>query len=113
MPDAKLTLITGRATKQGTGISTGKEGADYREVTHTVELSAPDMAHLGLQDGDLVRIKTGVGEARVRCRRADLPEGLAYMAFGPATSELVGGETQASGMPDTKGFAVELGKISE
>ncbi len=112
MPDAKLTLITGRSTKQGTGISTGKDRADYQEVTTILELSAPDMARLDLKDGDTVRLKTKYGEAVATCRRESLPEGLAFMAFGPATSELVGWETHASGMPDTKGFEVELEKIA-
>ncbi len=108
MPDAKLTLITGRSTKQGTGISTGKDRADYQEATTILELSPADMARFGLKDGDRVTLTTGYGEATVQCRQEDLPEGLAFMAFGPATSALIGGETHASGMPDTKGIEVEV-----
>jgi formylmethanofuran dehydrogenase subunit D len=108
MPDAKLTLITGRSTPQGTGISAGKDSAEYQVATTVLELSPADMARLGLHDGDTVRLRTRHGEATVKCRPENLPEGLAFMAFGPATSQLVGGETHASGMPDTKGFEVEL-----
>ncbi len=111
MPDGKLTLITGRSTQQGTGISTGKELAEYQETTSVLELSAADMARFGLQDGDTVRLKTRYGEATVTCRSEDLPEGLGFMAFGPTTSQLIGGETHASGMPDTKGFEVELESV--
>ena len=108
MPEGKFTLITGRSTKQGVGISMGKELADYQEATNVVELSQAEMARLGLRDGDTVKIKSRHGTATVRCRPANLPEGMAFMAFGPATGQLIGGETQMSGMPDTKGLEVEI-----
>jgi formylmethanofuran dehydrogenase subunit D len=112
MPDGKLTLITGRSSKQGTGISHGKDRAEYQEATTILELSPADMARFGLQDGDTVRLRTQSGEATVKCRSENLPEGLGFIAFGPATGQLVGGETHASGMPNTKGFEVELERVS-
>jgi len=108
MPDSKLILITGRSTEQGTGVSIGKDQAEYLDATTVLDLSQADMARFGLHDGDSVKLRTGYGEATVKCRRAALPEGVGFMAFGPATSQLIGGETHASGMPDTKGFEVEL-----
>lgn len=111
MPDATLILITGRSTEQGTGISTGKSQAGYQEATTVVDLSPADMARLGLNEGDNVKLRTRYGEATVKCRQAKLPEGVGFMAFGPATSRLIGGETHASGMPDTKGFEVELERV--
>jgi formylmethanofuran dehydrogenase subunit D len=39
MPQISLMLITGRSTKQGTGISTGKERAEYKDATNMHELS--------------------------------------------------------------------------
>lgn len=112
MPDGKLTLVTGRSTKQGTGISHGKGLAEYQEATTIVELSAADMARFGLKDGDTVRLKTGHGDVTVKCRTENLPEGLGFLAFGPTTSQLIGGETHASGMPDSKGFEVELERVA-
>ena len=108
MTGPSLTLITGRSTKQGTGISTGKERLEYREATHAVEMNQSDMARLGLKDGDPVRLRTGFGTADVQCRRADVPEGLAFMAYGAACNRLVGGETYASGMPDSKHVMIEI-----
>jgi formylmethanofuran dehydrogenase subunit D len=108
MPDQKLTLITGRSTVQGTGISTGKGLEDYQAETTAIHLSPSDMDRLGLEEGQAVRVRSGHGEVVARCRRGDLPEGLAFMAFGPATSQISGGETDASGMPDTKGVEIEL-----
>lgn len=108
MPDQKLILITGRSTEQGTGISNGKELEGYRTATSVLQLNAADMERLGLQAGAQVKVKTIYGEAIVTCKPDKLPEGLAFLAFGPASSELIGGETHASGMPDTKGFEIEL-----
>jgi len=113
MPELILTLITGRSTKQGRGISIGKECAEYREATQVVGLSKPDMVRSGLSDGDRVRLKTDFGEAEARCRQADVPEGLAFMAFGPACNRLVGGETHASGMPDSKHLRIEVLRVME
>lgn len=111
MPDTTLTLITGRSTEQGTGISVGKSQAEYQQATTVLELSLADITRFGLQEGDRVKLKTRYGEVTVVCRRAELPPGVGFMAFGPATSTLIGGETHASGMPDTKGFEVELERV--
>jgi formylmethanofuran dehydrogenase subunit D len=111
MPDGKLVLITGRSTKQGTGISIGKELAEYQEATTVLELSQADMARFGLHEGDNVKLKRQFGEATVKCRPENLPDGMAFMAFGSVINQLVGNETYASGMPDTKGLEIELEKI--
>ena len=101
-------LITGRSTKQGTGISIGKEQPDYREATNAIELCHADMDRSGLSDGDPVRLNSEFGTVEVKCRRGDVPEGLGFMAFGPACNKLIGGETYASGMPDSKSLRIEV-----
>ena len=63
-----MILIAGRNSKQGTSLNTGKDSAEYREVTSTVEMNADDMTRLGLRDGDAVRLRTEVGEAVVNCK---------------------------------------------
>ena len=108
MTKLSLILITGRSTKQGTGISTGKERPEYQQATNVIELSQSDMVRSGLRDGDQLRLKTDFGTAEVKCRRADVPEGLAFMAFGPACNRLIGGETHASGMPDSRNLQIEI-----
>lgn len=107
-----MILITGRSTKQGTGISTGKSLDDYQQEIRALELSSADMARLGVKENDPVKLKTAHGEAVAICREADLPEGMVFMAFGPITSLLVGEETHASGMPDTKGLEVEIERVA-
>jgi formylmethanofuran dehydrogenase subunit D len=108
MGKLNLILITGRSTRQGTGVSTGKARHDYREATTVIELSQADMARAGLTDGDQAILKTEFGTAEVKCSRGDVPEGLAFIAFGSACNRLVGGETNASGMPDSKHLTIEL-----
>ncbi len=110
MPDGKLILITGRSTKQGVGISEGKNLAEYQVATTVLELSQADMARHGLHDGDTVRLKSRHGEATVQCRLEKLPDGIAFMAFGSTVNQLMGSETSSTGMPDTKGIEIELEK---
>jgi formylmethanofuran dehydrogenase subunit D len=106
-----LTLVTGRSTKQGAGISSGKEGAEYKDATSVIELNQADMACLGLCDAESVRMETEFGTAELRCRQADIPQGLAFIAFGSVCNQLIGGETYASGMPDSKHLEVTITKM--
>jgi formylmethanofuran dehydrogenase subunit D len=109
-----MLLIPGRTSKQGTSLNTGKTSAEYVDVTTTVEMNSEDMVRLGLKDGDPVRLRTSVGATVVRCKPrkpSELPAGLLFMAYGPASSELIGGETQGTGMPISKGFDVEVERV--
>jgi formylmethanofuran dehydrogenase subunit D len=71
------------------------------------------MDRSGLADGDPVRLKSEFGTAEVKCRKGDVPEGLGFMAFGPACNKLIGGETYASGMPDSKSLRIEISLTAE
>ncbi len=101
-----LLLIAGRSLKQGQGLNLGKGSTEYREATTTLEMNAGDMQQLAVQDGDGVQITSPYGQTQARCRRADMPAGMAFIAYGPASSDLLGTETGASGMPDSKAFEV-------
>lgn len=106
-----MLLIAGRSSKQGTSLNVGKLGDEYQKVTTTLEMNAEDMDRLGLSDGDQVRLRTEVGEVVVSCkgRKAeDLPSGVLFLPYGPASSRLMAGETQATGMPISKNINVEV-----
>jgi formylmethanofuran dehydrogenase subunit D len=110
-----MILIAGRTSKQGTSLNVGKLEPEYREVTSTVEMNADDMARLGLKAGDCVRLRSDAGEVVVRCKdrkATDLPAGLLFMAYGPSSSQLMGGDTAATGMPLSKNIAVEVEPVS-
>jgi formylmethanofuran dehydrogenase subunit D len=111
-----MTLIGGRSSKQGTSLCAGKLGAEYTDVTTTVEMNVEDMARLGLQPDSRVRLRSAAGETIVRCKgreTKDLPPGILFMAYGPASSQLMGGDTAGSGMPLSKNLDVEVEPVRE
>ncbi len=108
-------LIPGRTSKQGTSLNEGKYTDGYLEEINTVQIAGDDMQRLGLIDGDSVRIWNDVGEIVVACKTArgdELPSGMLFISYGDKSSQLMGGETHGSGMPDSKGMDVFLEKHS-
>ncbi|MGB7990189.1 MAG: molybdopterin dinucleotide binding domain-containing protein [Candidatus Methylophosphatis roskildensis] len=106
-----MTLIGGRSSRQGTSLCAGKFGAEYIEVSSTLEMNADDMVRLGLKDNDSVRLRSADGEIIVRCKgkpAKDLPAGLLFIAYGPLSSALMGSDTAGSGMPMSKNIEVEV-----
>lgn len=102
-------LIPGRSTEQGTSVG-DKSSREYRSVTSQVRMNPEDMRRLGLGDGARVRLRNAHGEIVVTCVSAkdELPPGLLFIAYGPESSRLMGGETHGTGMPNSKGIEVEL-----
>jgi formylmethanofuran dehydrogenase subunit D len=109
MPPETFILIPGRSTEQGTSVG-NKASARYREVTRTLRVHPDDLARLGLRAGDRARVRNARAEIEVTCVPAgdELPPGVLFIAYGPESSRLLGGETHGTGMPDSKGIEVEL-----
>ena len=106
-----MILIGGRNSSQGTSVCAGKFGAEYLNVSSTLEMNVDDMARLGLKDNDRVRVRSATGEIVARCKgRAtkDLPSGLLFIAYGPLSSALMTGDTAGSGMPLSKSIDVQI-----
>lgn len=113
MPETML-LIPGRSSKQGTSLNKGKFKDEYQQVTTTVEMNEEDMARLGYSDGDRLRLTNSIGEAVVTCvskKAASLPQGLLFIPYGPASSQLMDSDTAGSGMPLSKHLPVSVEKI--
>ena len=107
----KMTLIGGRTSKQGTALCAGKLGAEYVDVSTTLEMNVDDMARLGVQPNGKVRLTSPVGSTVVRCKpreAKDLPSGLLFIAYGPASSQLMAGDTAGTGMPLSKNLEVDV-----
>ncbi|MGH7432395.1 MAG: molybdopterin dinucleotide binding domain-containing protein [Candidatus Methylomirabilales bacterium] len=102
-------LIPGRSTEQGTSVN-DKSSPEYREVTRTLRMNPNDMQRLGVGDGARVRLRNELAEIEVTCvsGKEELPPGVLFIAYGPESSKLMGGETHGTGMPDSKGLEVEL-----
>ena len=101
-------FITGRSTKQGRTIHLGKEAKEYIEEISTAEMNPADMEALQVKEGDRVRLTTKHGSSVVRCKKGTEPPGLLFVAYGHFVNTLVGPDTQGTGMPDSKGFEVEV-----
>lgn len=113
MPEIML-LVPGRTSDQGTSLNKGKLKPEYQQVTSTVEMGPEDMARLGIQEGDRLRLSNAVGETTVTCRATKpgyLPSGMLFMAYGPNSSQLMESDTAGSGMPLSKNLAVSVEKL--
>jgi formylmethanofuran dehydrogenase subunit D len=105
----RFILIPGRSTDQGTSVG-DKSSARYGEVTRTLRMNPEDMKRLGLVDGARVRVRHRDAEIEVTCvsGKDELPTGMLFIAYGPESSKLMTGDTQGTGMPDSKGLEVEV-----
>jgi formylmethanofuran dehydrogenase subunit D len=104
-------LIPGRTSRQGTTLNEGKLKADYVQETSTLLMSPEDMQRLGLAAGTRLRLRSEHGQVEVPCQPAkagELPPGVLFIPYGDVSSQLMGGNTHGTGMPDSKGIDVEL-----
>lgn len=109
-----MILVPGRSQKQGTSLNEGKLKDEYLKVTSTAELNEKDMQRLQLSDGDKIRLKSDVGQTVVTCKSKkdeDLPSGMIFIPYGPPSSQLMGSDTAASGMPMSKHMEVKVTKV--
>ena len=107
----QLILIPGRSAKQGVGLNKGKLKDEYQKVTTTLEVSFEDAARMGLETGDHVKISNDIGETNVTVkalREGKIPEGYAFIPYGPPSSCLFDGETCGTGMPASKGMTIDV-----
>ena len=61
-------LITGRTPEQGKALHQGKCSEVYRRATALVEMSPEDMARLGIEEGQIVQVRTAAGQVEVVVR---------------------------------------------
>ena len=109
-------LIPGRTSKQGTALNEGKSTDGYLDEINTLQIASADMDRLGLEAGDHVRMWNDVGTVLVPCRAArgdELPSGMLFISYGDISSQLMGGETHGTGMPDSKCLDVYLEKANQ
>jgi formylmethanofuran dehydrogenase subunit B len=108
-------LIPGRTSRQGTALNEGKRTDGYQRETGTLLMSVTDMQRLEIRDGQHVRLRSPEGSVEIPCRagrKDELPEGVLFIPYGPTSSRLMGGDTQGTGMPDSKGLDVTLEVLS-
>ena len=103
-----FTLITGRTSEQGKGMHEGKDSDAYLRATSLVEMNSEDMAHLNIEEGQVVRVHTAAGHVEVPVRAGTLPSGMLFIPMGPTANVLIGTNTEGTGMPPFKGLTAEV-----
>src|SRR5689334_10409407 len=99
MPGNRFLLFPIRSNKQGVQINVGKDGDEYNAIVNTLTMHAEDMKDLGIASGASIRVRTEIGEATFQCKEANVPRGMLFVPYGPPTCQLMGGETDGTGMP--------------
>lgn len=108
MTPKRFILNSSRSSKQGTLINVGKDSEEYQTLTTTMTMDPEDMKEIGLAAGQMAIIRTEFGEATFRCEAGKIPRGMIFVAYGPPTCKLMGGDTDGTGMPMSKGWEVEV-----
>jgi formylmethanofuran dehydrogenase subunit D len=111
MTSKRFILNASRTSKQGANINVGKFTDEYNAIVTTVTIHPDDMEFLGVKNGDKVRISTEFGESEFLCESGKVPEGMIFVPYGPPTCKLMGGDTDGTGMPMSKGWEVEVTPI--
>lgn len=104
----RFILNAGRTSRQGQQINVGKESPEYQAIVNTVTMNPADMRSLAVGDGAEIRVRTPHGEATFRCKGGNVPAGMLFVPYGPPTCRLMGGGTDGTGMPTSKGWEVEV-----
>lgn len=102
----------GRTTKQGQQINIGKDHPEYDEMVNTLTMNAEDMKEIGVPSGATVRVRSEAGEALFKCQSGKVPPGLIFVPYGPPTCRLMSYTTDGTGMPQSKGWEVEVELVS-
>jgi formylmethanofuran dehydrogenase subunit D len=108
MAAKRFILNASRSSKQGTLINVGKNSEEYQELTNSMTMAAEDMADIGVAEGQMALVRTQFGEAPFKCQAGKVPSGMVFIAYGPPTCKLMGGDTDGTGMPTSKGWEVEV-----
>lgn len=104
----RFILNAGRTSKQGQQINIGKDHAEYQAIVNTMTMNPEDMKALGITAGLSVRVWCEYGEATFLCKEGKVPQGMIFVPYGPPTCKLMGGGTDGTGMPTSKGWEVQV-----
>ena len=112
MAGRRFLMNAGRTSKQGQQINVGKDHAEYQAIVNTVIMHPEDMKELGVTSGGTIRVRTEYGETTFQCKEGKVPTGMIFVPYGPPTCRLMGGGTDGTGMPTSKGWEVEVEPVA-
>ena len=114
MAGKRFLMNAGRTSKQGVQINIGKDYPAYDAMVNTLILHPEDMKELGIVSGASVRVRSEYGgEAIFQCKEGKVPSGMIFVPYGPPTCLLMGGSTDGTGMPTSKGWEVEVEPVGK
>ena len=108
----RFLLMPIRTSKQGQQINVGKDYDAYLAMTTTVTIHPDDLKELGVAAGATVKVRTEWGEATFQLQEGKVPRGMIFVPYGPPTCQLMGSETDGTGMPTSKNWEVEVEPIA-
>jgi formylmethanofuran dehydrogenase subunit D len=113
MAGRRFIMNAGRTSKQGQQINVGKDHAEYQTIVNTLIMNPEDMKELKIPSGGTVRVRSEYGgDATFQCKEGKVPAGMIFVPYGPPTCRLMGGSTDGTGMPTSKGWEVEVEPVA-
>ncbi|MHA1136621.1 MAG: molybdopterin dinucleotide binding domain-containing protein [Candidatus Thorarchaeota archaeon] len=105
----KVLVTSGRTLSQGRAMEKGKITSDYENAVAVCELDSTAMKSLGIENGETIVVKSGIGEIAVKAKlNKMLHPGIAFIPCGPYFNYLLDSYTQHTGMPGFKSLAVSI-----
>ena len=105
----KVLVTSGRTLSQGRAMEKGKITLEYENAVAVCELDTTAMESLGIENGETIVVKSGIGEIAVKAKlNKMLHPGLAFIPCGPYFNYLLDSYTQHTGMPSFKSLTVSI-----
>jgi len=105
----KAIVLTGRSLAQGRA-KERKFSDEYMQASAACEIDPDDLASLGIQAGQNVRLVNGRGSVVLRAvQSSQAPHrGMVFVAYGPWVNVLMDPDSDGTGMPTLRGIEVEV-----
>jgi len=105
----EVVVTSGRTLSQGRTMEKGKITQEYTDAVGICELDSTAMETLGLENGDVILVKSDIGKTFVKSKlNKQLHPGIAFIPCGPWFNELIGSDTMQTGMPSYKTIKVTI-----
>ncbi len=109
MKNVIVILNSGRTSQQGVGLEVGKTSEEYFESVSYIELSPEDADSLNIEAGDNVKVETNYGSVVVSTKISQkLNEGESFFPYGLWANQVIGTDTEGTGMPLYKGIEAKI-----
>ncbi|MBP2134020.1 formylmethanofuran dehydrogenase subunit B [Methanomicrobium sp. W14] len=104
----KLLMTSGRTIRQGEQLYY-KDQPSYAAQTSLCYINPVDLAFIGVEEGDLVRIKSVEGETVFKTvSTTDVRRGMVFIPCGPHANFIIHSKTHGTGAPDYKWLDVDV-----